>query len=178
MISPQRDVVMWRHRNTQLDNSGSQQLDDFSRTRRGNTALLFNSIFMRLVNNILSSPQFFLYILFLTEESTNATEPTFSLWNTSLLPRYYQMPLTPLLGLVTEDNFLHFFKLSNLFFKYMTEHSVWGETCRYYLSHLLLGTECLQTRIRGYFLIKWGKNHFSHLVLKKHLLFAVIQVAS
>lgn len=85
-----------------------KQLDDFSRTRTGNTALLFNSIFMRLVKNILSSRQFFPYTMFLTEESTNATEPIFSLWNTSLFSRYYQMPLTLLLGLVTEDNFLDF----------------------------------------------------------------------
>ena len=46
-----------------------------------------------------------MYTLFLTE-STNATEPILSLWNISLFSRVCQMPLTPLLGLVTEDNFL------------------------------------------------------------------------
>lgn len=68
---------------------------------------------MTLVKNILSSPRLFLYALLLTQETTNATEPIFSLWSTSLFSRYCQMLLPPLLGLVTEDNFLDFltFKL-------------------------------------------------------------------
>lgn len=96
-----------RYWNGELDNCGSQQLEDFSRTGMGNTALLFNIVLMRLVKTILSSPPF-LYTLFLTEECTYATEPIFSLWNTSLFSWYYQMPLTPLSGLVTEKNFLDF----------------------------------------------------------------------
>lgn len=129
MISGQCNVS--RQWNGELTNSpalkmdGVTQLDDLSGAKMVNTALLPNSISVRwFVKNILSSSHpFFLYTLFLTKESTKATEPIFNLWNISLFSRLCQMPLTPLLELVTEDNFLGLLNLQTSY-----SSSTWQST--------------------------------------------------
>lgn len=55
--------------------------------------------------------------------STNAMEPIFSLWHISLFSRLCQMPLTVLLGFVTEDNFLGLLNLQTSY-----SSSTWQRT--------------------------------------------------
>lgn len=95
----------WTGQFSDSENRGSHT-DDFHGTKLVNIVLLTTSISMSLWT--ISSPLrfHFSYILLLTKESAGAMEPTFSLWNISRFSTRSQMPLTPLLGLVTEDNFL------------------------------------------------------------------------
>lgn len=149
---------------------GVTQLEDFSGAKTVDTTLLPNSISKNIPS---PSPAFFLYTLFLTG--------VYKCNGAHSQPMDFQPLLKALSNAINSTSrschrkkFPWYFKHSNfLFFRYMTEHLVWGE------KGLFSGSECLQPWIwEVIFLPERGKNHFSQLVLRKRLPFVVIQVAS
>lgn len=133
----------WTGQFSDSENRGSHT-DDFHGTKLVNIVLLTTSISMSLWT--ISSPLrfHFSYILLLTKESAGAMEPTFSLRNISRFSTRSKMPLTPLLGLVTEDNFLGLLNLQTFH-----SSSTWQGTLGGVEAGLPAGSECLQPWITG-----------------------------
>lgn len=134
----------WTGQFSDSENRGSHT-DDSPGTKLVNIVLLPTSISMSLWT--ISSPLLFHFsciLLLLTKESAGAMEPTFSLRNISRFSTRSKMPLTPLLGLVTEDNFLGLLNLQTFH-----SSSTWQGTLGGWEAGLPAGSECLQPWITG-----------------------------
>lgn len=133
----------WTGQFSDSENRGSHT-DDFPGTKLVNIVLLPTSISMSLWT--ISSPLrfHFSYILLLTKESAGAMEPTFSLWNIIRFSTRSKMPLTPLLGLVTEDNFLGLLNLQTFHSSSTWQGTLGGGGRQDYLQ-----VACLQPWITG-----------------------------